>query len=64
MNQSQRQICRLKLEEFRRPEQPDRRPDRAEPNDEHDEVLHLVLRVELLERADHGLADQRGIVDG
>ena len=39
-------------------EQPDRRQDRAEPHDEHDEVLDLVARVQLREGADHGLADQ------
>ena len=63
VNQSQRQIWRLKPDEFARDEQKDGGPDRADIDDEHDQVLDLVARIQFLERINDRLPDQRGVLD-
>ena len=46
-----------------RQEQDDGGPDRSQPDHEHHQVLDLVPRVQLLERVNNCLTEQRGIFE-
>ena len=48
--------------ELVRQEQEGRRHDRAEIDDEHDEVFDLVARVQFLERVNQGGTNQRRVI--
>ena len=63
VNHSQKQIWTLNRLNWPGRNRMIGRPDGAEPHHEHDQVLDLVARMQLLERINHRLAEQFRIIE-